>query len=228
MKQYPVKEALITATPIMIGYLPIALAYGVLANQAGLSLVQLTAMSALVFGGASQFMILNMLLVQAVFIELVLATFVLNFRHFVMSLSMSHRMRQYKLLEKVSFGAFTTDESFAVLSTLNKDKHTPASFYVTLHLAGYVAWVVGSFLGGVIGSFIPEALGQSFGISLYAMFIALLVPPVKKEWRYGVVAVLAMLLNYLFLPLLSEGMRIVLATLLASGVGVIIRKKEVL
>lgn len=137
-------------------------------------------------------------------------------------------MRHYTLLEKMSFGAFTTDESFAILSTLNKAKHNPASFYVTLHLAGYFAWVIGSFLGGVIGSFIPAALGQSFGISLYAMFIALLVPPVKKEWRYGVVAILAMLLNYLFVPLLSEGMRIVLATLLASGVGVIIRKKEVL
>ena len=50
MRRQSVVDGLITATPIMIGYLPIALAYGVLANQAGLSLFQLTSMSALVFG----------------------------------------------------------------------------------------------------------------------------------------------------------------------------------
>ena len=97
MRRQSVVDGLITATPIMIGYLPIALAYGVLANQAGLSLIELTSMSALVFGGASQFMVLNMMLVQATYVELVLATFVLNFRHFIMSLSMSHRLRQYPL-----------------------------------------------------------------------------------------------------------------------------------
>ncbi len=227
MKQHPVVDGLMTATPIMIGYLPIALAYGVLANQAGLGLVELTSMSALVFGGASQFMVLNMMLVQASYIELVLATFVLNFRHFIMSLSMSHRLRQFKLKEKAFLGALTTDESFSVLSVLNKDKQTPISFYLTLHIAGYVAWVTGSFLGGVIGTFIPDTLGRSFGISLYAMFIALLLPSVKREWRYGAIAVLAMVFNYVLMPIASEGIRIVGATLLASFIGVLIRKKGV-
>lgn len=227
MRRQSVVDGLITATPIMIGYLPIALAYGVLANQAGLSLIELTSMSALVFGGASQFMVLNMMLVQATYIELVLATFVLNFRHFIMSLSMSHRLRQYPLKEKALLGALTTDESFSVLSVLNKDRQTPVSFYLTLHIAGYVAWVTGSLLGGVIGTFIPETLGQSFGISLYAMFIALLLPSVKKEWRYGVIALLAMVFNFVLMSVASEGIRIVLATLLASLIGVLIRKKEV-
>ncbi|GEM05362.1 autotransporter [Halolactibacillus miurensis] len=228
MRRHPVVEGLMTAAPIMIGYLPIALAYGVLANQAGLSLVELTSMSALVFGGASQFMILNMMLVQATYIELVLATFVLNFRHFIMSLSMSHRLRTFKLKDKAVLGALMTDESFSVLSVLNKDKQTPVSFYITLHIAGYFAWVTGSLLGGVIGTFIPDTLGQSFGISLYAMFIALLLPSVKKEWRYGAIAVLAMIVNYLLTPVASEGIRIVVATLLASLVGVMIRSKEVM
>lgn len=227
MRRHPVVEGLMTAAPIMIGYLPIALAYGVLANQAGLSLIELTSMSALVFGGASQFMILNMMLVQATYIELVLATFVLNFRHFIMSLSMSHRLRTFKLKDKAVLGALMTDESFSVLSVLNKDKQTPVSFYITLHIAGYFAWVTGALLGGVIGTFIPDTLGQSFGISLYAMFIALLLPSVKKEWRYGAIAVLAMIVNYLLTPVASEGIRIVVATLLASLVGVMIRSKEV-
>ncbi|GEM01262.1 4-azaleucine resistance probable transporter AzlC [Halolactibacillus halophilus] len=227
MRQQPVVDGLITATPIMIGYLPIALAYGVLANQAGLGLFQLTSMSALVFGGASQFMVLNMMLAQATYIELVLATFVLNFRHFIMSLSMSHRLRQHPLKEKVFLGSLTTDESFSVLSVLNKPKQTPVSFYLTLHIAGYVAWVMGSLLGGVIGTFIPETLGKSFGISLYAMFIALLLPSVKKEWRYGVIALLAMFFNYVLMPVTSIGIRIVLATLLASFIGVLMKKKEV-
>lgn len=227
MRNKPIVAGFITAIPIMIGYLPIALAYGVLANQAGLDLLELTSMSVFVFGGASQFMVLNMMLLHATFIELVLATFVLNFRHFIMSLSMSHRLRSFKLRDKVLIGALTTDESFSVLSVLNKEKTTPVSFYFALHISSYIAWVGGSYLGGIIGAFIPETLRKSFGISLYAMFIALLLPSVKKEWRYGLIALIAMGLNYLLIPLASEGIRIVFSTVIASFIGVVIRKKEV-
>src|SRR5690625_3836963 len=101
--------------PIMIGYIPIAIAYCVLASHAGLSLFDLTMMSVLVFAGASQFMGINMIAASASAIEIIIATFVLNFRHFIMSLAYSNQIRDsvsVKGRSLLSLGL--TDESFAV------------------------------------------------------------------------------------------------------------------
>src|SRR5699024_2706033 len=82
---------------IMLGYLPIAITYGVLAKQSGMSIMELTLMSVLVFAGASQFMGANMIAVGAGAFEIIIATFVLNFRHFVMSLSFMNRLRRINI-----------------------------------------------------------------------------------------------------------------------------------
>src|SRR5699024_1056757 len=104
--------------PIMLGYLPIAITYGVLAKQTGLSLLEITMMSIFVFAGASQFMAVNMIGVGAGIMEIVTATFVLNFRHFVMSLSLMNRMRHINISKKAPISLGLTDETFAV-SALN-------------------------------------------------------------------------------------------------------------
>src|SRR5699024_4727466 len=79
--------------PIILGYIPVAITFGVLAAQSGLSLFEITLMSALVFAGASQFMGVNMIVAGTSMIEIVVATFVLNFRHFIMSLSFMNEIR---------------------------------------------------------------------------------------------------------------------------------------
>src|SRR5699024_2561738 len=86
------KQGISAGVPIMLGYLPIAITYGVLANQTGLTLLEITMMSVFVFAGASQFMAVNMIAVGAGIMEIVMATFVLNFRHFVMNLSFMNRL----------------------------------------------------------------------------------------------------------------------------------------
>src|SRR5690625_3741876 len=92
-KMYMFRRGMTVGFPIMIGYLPIAITYGVLAKQSGMSLFELTLMSVMVFAGASQFMGANMIAVGAGTVEIIIATFVLNFRHFVMSLSFMNRLR---------------------------------------------------------------------------------------------------------------------------------------
>ena len=213
-------KGMLAAVPIVIGYLPIALAYGVIATEAGLTVGEITMMSVLVFGGASQFMIVNMMMASSLYIEIILATFVLNFRHFVMSFAMMHRLKDAPFLMKVLLGAQTTDESFAFFSLSDVDQERDDRFFVGLFMAGYLAWVFGSLLGGLIGLLIPAKLGISFGISLYAMFIALLVPAVKKERRYLSIAVLAMVLNYSFSLVINPGFSLILATLLASSLNI--------
>ncbi|NBJ69116.1 MULTISPECIES: AzlC family ABC transporter permease [Clostridia] len=215
--------------PIMVGYIPIAITYGVLAKQAGMSLTELTFMSILVFAGASQFMGANMIAVGAGVIEIIVATFVLNSRHFVMSLSFMNRLRGSALKWKLPLSMGLTDETFAVTAIHPKEANMKNGlfFYIGIIVTAYFSWVAGSFLGGVVGEIIPERLSQSMGIALYAMFIGLLVPSVKKNKKIVLIAVLAMLINALCVQLgISTGWAIVLGTIIGGAAGIFILKEE--
>ncbi|WP_408004865.1 AzlC family ABC transporter permease [Radiobacillus kanasensis] len=214
--------------PIMLGYLPIAITYGVLGEQAGMSVTEITLMSVMVFAGASQFMGVNMIALGTGAMEIIIATFVLNFRHFVMSLSFMNRVRGIGLKWKVPLSFGLTDETFAVAS-LHPEKAKEENggyFYAALMLTAYSSWVIGSFLGGVLGDIVPSSLSQSMGIALYAMFIGLLIPSVKKEWRVGLIAVFAMLINYSASFIMSQGWAIVLGTVLGGFIGIPLLKED--
>ncbi|MGY0694901.1 AzlC family ABC transporter permease [Virgibacillus sp. FSP13] len=223
-----VKRGIMVGFPIMLGYLPIAITYGVLAKQSGMSLTELTLMSVLVFAGASQFMGANMIAVGAGAIEIIVATFVLNFRHFVMSLSFMNRLRVIGRSWKVPLSLGLTDETFAVSSLHTKEakEEKGALFYTALILTAYFSWIFGSFLGGILGEVIPEKLSQSMGIALYAMFIGLLIPSVKKELKVGLIAIIAMLINALCGLFMSDGWAIVFGTVLGGLSGIYLLKGE--
>src|SRR5690625_87527 len=106
--------------PIMLGYIPIAITYGVLASQSGMSIFELTLMSVLVFAGASQFMGANMIAVQASAVEIIVATFILNLRHFVMSFCWMNEIRdQFQLKTRCLLYLGFMDEKSAVTVLIN-------------------------------------------------------------------------------------------------------------
>ncbi len=215
--------------PIVLGYLPVAVTFGVLASQVGMSLTELTLMSALVYAGASQFMGANMIAAQASAIEIVVATFVLNFRHFIMSFSFSNLVREtIPLKSRLLLSLGLTDETFAVtaLKKENAGEKNSGYFFGTVILIAYLSWVSGSFIGGLLGEIIPEQLSQSMGIALYAMFIGLLVPAVKKSLRLLLIALVAMFVNLLFSQFISPGWSIVLGTVIGGATGIYFLKDE--
>lgn len=223
-----IQKGFTVGLPIVIGYLPIALAYGVLAKQSGMTLFELTLMSVMVFAGASQFMGANMIAVGASAIEIVVATFVLNFRHFVMGLSFMNILKPLSLRVKIPLSFGLTDESFAV-SALHPEKAKERYghlFYITIFITAYLSWVIGSFLGGLIGDIIPEGLSQSMGIALYAMFIGLLIPSVKKNIRVGLIAIIAMLINVFCSQYMTDGWAIVCGTVFGGLASLFFLKEE--
>ncbi|AXI11123.1 branched-chain amino acid transporter AzlC [Oceanobacillus zhaokaii] len=223
------QRGIITGFPIMLGYLPVAITYGVLAKQAGMTLLEIGLMSLMVYAGAAQFMAVNMIAVGTGIAEIVIATFVLNFRHFVMSLSFMNQVRGIALRWKLPLGLGLTDESFAV-SAMNPDegkKENGVLFYAMIFIIAYLSWFVGSILGGILGDVIPENLSQSMGIALYAMFIGLLVPSVKKNIKVGLIAILSMLINVLCIQIgFSTGWAIVLGTVIGGMSGIILLKED--
>lgn len=226
---HSLKRGAMAGLPIMFGYLPIAITYGVLASEAGLNLFEITMMSVMVFAGASQFVATNMILTSVSAIEIILATFVLNFRHFVMSFSFMNQIRSFSLKWKIPLSMGLTDETFAVGSLHKKESKGSYGgwFYAAMILVSYSSWVGGSFLGGVLGEVIPTALSQSMAVALYAMFIALLVPSIRREWKIGIIAIISMGVNYILSALgVSNGWSIVVATLVGGASGIGLLKEE--
>ena len=212
--------------PIAVGYFPIAIAFGALAIQANLTWIEATLMSVIVFAGASQFVGVSMLLAGAGVAQIITTTFFLNMRHLIMSLTINDQMRHFPQSWKnlLSFGI--TDESFALLTLgeAGKDQEqglTPC-YVGGLMVTAYLGWVSGTAVGGMGASFIPVEITTAMNIGLYGLFIGLLIPPVRKSLRYGVIAVVSMLLNYLFGFMVDSGWAIVLATILAAGLGIIL------
>lgn len=114
-----IKEGLIAALPIIVGYLPIGIAFGLLSKTAGISLLESFMFSALVYAGSSQFMALNLLLVGTGLGGIIITTFLVNFRYFLMTASLAEKMEDIEGQKKpwLALMAFwVSDEIFSVAS----------------------------------------------------------------------------------------------------------------
>lgn len=207
------------AIPLVVGYVPIAMAFGILSKTTGISMMDSFLFSALVFAGASQFMALNLLAIGGGFSEIVLTTLLVNFRHFLMSASLALRIKEYmkRWIPLIAFGV--TDESFSVLSF--KEGEITKEFTLGLQLTAYASWVAGTILGYLAGGILPGIIIDSMGIALYAMFTAILVPELKKSNKVLSLVLLSgatnTFLNYFkFLP---KGWNMILTILVVSFIG---------
>jgi 4-azaleucine resistance transporter AzlC len=214
------------ALPIAIGYIPIALAFGIISKANQISLWDCFLFSLFVFAGASQFMAVNLIAATVPAFQIILTTAVMNLRHFLMSASLADKIKspRKKLIPLVAFGI--TDETFSVLATKNKE----LSFFYTLtvNTTAYFSWVLGSVAGYLLGSVLPEAIQSSMQIALYAMFIAILVPSMKKSKEVIFLALLSggihAFLN--ISHLIPEDWNLILSITLAALIGLMILPKE--
>lgn len=218
--EQPVRAGISDGFPIFIGYIPVAVAFGLLAKTVGLTLVPTGLMSLLVFAGASQFMALNMIRSGAGVGEIVTATFLLNFRHLIMSAAVTARLRETVKRRRLAraVAAFgVTDETFAVSMTKRQTVELP--YLIALNAMAWSGWFIGTIAGFTAGTLMPPKLQMCLGILLYVMFVAILVPAVKKERKALLVAGLAGGINLLlgWAGWLGSGWNMVLAILSASA-----------
>lgn len=206
------------AVPVMVGYFPIAIGFGVLAAQNELAALDAILMSLLVFAGAAQFVAVGMIAAGAELLQIILGVFFLNLRHLIMVLSLRNRFaREPDWLLKLS-ALLVTDETFSLAAT-RQEIQVPAAYLLGVGLGAYSAWVAGSGVGAWFAAGIPPSLASLFGIGLYAMFIALLVPQVRRSLPAAIAAGVAMLVSSLTQPAVGTGWGIVLATLAGASAG---------
>lgn len=218
-------EGIEAGIPVMIGFIPIAMTFAMLASKAGFSFTQTNAMSILVLAGASQMMAVNMLTMGAGIFEIVFATFILNLRHFIMSTYVMNRLKKVPIALRLILAFGVTDETFAIFATKSKEDHNPY-FFAGIASMTYFSWVTGTVFGAVVIQYIPSSICNSMSIALYAMFIALLVPAIKINKKIGAVVLIAIILNLLFSIFIPSSWSIILATIMSAYIGTFIVDDE--
>lgn len=195
------KDGARAAWPICLGYAPIGLAFGVLAQKAGLAPWQVGLMSVLVFAGSSQFIAVAMLQAGAGVAAIVATTFVVNLRHALMSSSLAVPLSGAGRRFLALFAYGVTDESFALNSSLFREGAWDRYRALVLNHAANLTWLAATVAGSFAGQFIPAG---AFGIdyALIGMFLCLLVFQLRSR-MHTATAVLAggfALILYLAFP----------------------------
>ena len=190
--------------PICFGYLAVSFAFGISAVQGGLSWLEALLISAFNLTSAGQLAGVGVIIGSGSLIEMAVTQFVINSRYSLMSVSLSQKLSdKVSLLDRFLIAFGNTDEIFAV-SVSNKG-FVGKRYMYGLILTPYLGWSLGTLLGAVLGNVLPQIVISSLGLAIYGMFIAIVVPVVKKEKATLLCVLGAILLSCLFryLPLLS-------------------------
>ncbi len=217
-----IKDGVVAAWPICLGYLAIGLAFGVIAQKAGLHPLEIGLMSVMVYAGSSQFIAISMLAGGSAIVPIIVTTFMVNLRHLLMSSSLSIYLKSVRSGWLALYAYGVTDESFALnLARFRNDDWDWRRALVLNHTTN-IAWIGSTIAGGFGGQFIPQG---AFGIdyALIAMFICLFIFHLRGN-IYILVAIIAGGLAVGLSLLIPGNSYIIISSTIAATLGVLFRK----
>ena len=204
------------AIPITMGYIPMGIGYAALAIKAGLTPLQTVGFSILVYAGAGEIIAVTMLLNGATAFAIILTNFVVNLRYFVMNVCVYNKVQKTSPLLNALSCHLTTDESFAMFSLMDESSIWT---YVGLSLTSWLSWILGAAIGVFVLDLLPVIVTNSFNLSLYALFVAILIPNVKKNYRIGLLVIITGIMNIILQTIIGNW-SIIVSTLLGALIGV--------
>ena len=207
----------------MLGYLSVSFGFGILAVQSGLAAWVASLISATNLTSAGQAAGVLIIAGGGSLAEMALTQLVINLRYSLMAISLSQKLDpSFSAIHRLIAGFGITDEVFAV-AYAQPQPVTPAYLYGMVAVS-WIGWVCGTTLGAFAGQLLPAVVTAAMGILLYGMFIAIVVPPAKREVRVLLVVVAAglisLLLHFVF-PSLSDGFAVIISAVVAAGLGAV-------
>lgn len=216
--------------PIALGYLAVSFSLGIAAKNAGLSVFQSFIVSALCNASAGEYAGITLIAAKAAYIEIAIMTFIANARYMLMTCALSQRISpDTNLFHRMLMGFYTTDELFAI--SISKPG-TVNPFY--MHGAIAVAapgWAVGTALGAIAGSILPLRLVSALSVALYGMFLAVIIPPARKDKVIAGIIIFCFAASYAAANLsifdgISEGTKTIILTAAISSAAALIFPRE--
>lgn len=213
--------------PTLLGYISIGIAMGVVGVSSNLSVLEIALLSALVYAGSAQFIICALLVVDSPISVIILTTFIVNLRNFLLCMSLAPHFTPYSTLKNVGIGVLVTDESFGVaMNKIVKGEPVNDRWMNGLNVTAYLSWIISCVVGALFGKWIsnPESLGLDFALT--AMFLALLVlqvqsiqrPKLKLYLSLVLYMIIAMVILSLFMP---SYIAVIISTMIVATIGTV-------
>lgn len=223
MKKVDFWNGLKDGIPIGLGYLAVSFAFGIMSVSYGLTWWEALLISMTNLTSAGQFAGLNIMVAGGTLMEMVITQFVINIRYSLMSISLSQKVdKSVSGIHRLLIGFGITDEIFAV--SCGKDGKIGKKYMYGIIIVPYIGWALGTAIGAICGNILPKMICDSLNVALYGMFIAIVVPNMKKNYKVFVVVMIAIALKCCFtwIPVIkqiSTGFAVTICAIIASVIG---------
>lgn len=167
-----------------VGILPFGLIFGTLAGAAGLTLWQAFGMSALVYAGSAQLVVLSLLGSGASLLVILLTTFIVNLRHVLYSATLQPHVGQLPQRWRILLAFWLTDETFAVVQRfylLHGDRPLAQWYWLGVASSLYACWVLSSLAGVLFGQAVPDLASWGLEFAMLATFIGIVIPLLRNQ-----------------------------------------------
>lgn len=222
MKKNVFLEGLRDGLPIGLGYFAVAFSLGIVAQNAGLNAVQGFIASFFNVASAGEYALFTSIAAKATYVEIAIITLVVNARYLLMSCALSQRFDENTpMIHRFLVGFGVTDEIFGI--TIGREgKIQPVYNYGAIAIA-VPLWSLGTSLGIIAGNWLPVNVVSALSVALYGMFLAIIVPPAKKNVVIAIAVIVSFIASYCFniLPYVKElsgGTRTIIITVVISSV----------
>ncbi len=216
-------------TPIGLGYFVVAFTLGIAAKNVGLNPLQGFVISLLNNASAGEYAAFMVIGSDAPYFEIALMTLVANARYVLMSTVLSQKFSpDTPFYHRIFVGFDVTDEIFGISIARGGKWLNPFYNYGAM-LTALPGWSVGTAFGIIAGNILPTSAVSALSVALYGMFLAVIIPPARKDKIVGGAVAISFVLSFLvaeFLPFISAGNRTILLTIIIAGAAAVLYPHE--
>lgn len=215
------QEGIKDAIPIGLGYFAVAFSLGIAARNAGMNAFQGFLLSFLNNASAGEYAGITVIAANASYIEIAVVTLIANARYLLMSCAMGQRLKPgLSFGHRLLMGYDITDELFGI--AISRPGYLEPFYTYGAMLTAIPCWAAGTACGIIAGNIMPARVVSALSVSLFGMFLAIIVPPAKKDKVVAALIILAFATSYAAscLPVvssISEGTRTIILTVILSA-----------
>lgn len=215
--------------PIGLGYFAVAFSLGIIANSAGITPIQGFITSLLVNASAGENAAFLAIKESVPYLQMILIMIVSNIRYLLMSFALSQKIDpKENFIHRLILGFFLTDEYFAL--AISQDGYLDPYYSYGAFTFAVPMWALGTALGIGIGNILPSRITSCLSVALYAMFMAIFIPPAKKDMKIAILIVICFISSFLLYRFtnISNSMSVILLTIIISSLAAFLmpRKEE--
>ncbi len=220
-KKTLIKDGLRDGFPICLGYFAVAFSLGIAARNAGMNAFQGFLISLLNNASAGEYAGITVIAAVGSYTEIALITLIANARYMLMSAALSQRISaDTPFFHRLFIAYGITDELFGI-GIARPGKISPTYMYAAFFIA-LVGWDFGTMFGVMAGNALPASVVSALSVALFGMFIAIIIPPAKKDRVVLIGVIISFIASYVAtnLPLVSQissGTRTIILTIAIAG-----------